>query len=271
MTTYRQVSPIYLTNSSSPSDLRLYRREIRIVSLCIAGHNMIDWSKRNYIAVVYDGDAFIWRGEKEAIISIDVLGIIKQCLKFDWSGTRLAMALDQSQFLIMNIETNKVRLIELNCAYSKDSTFRLLYNVALVIFSRITSFNFEQICFKDTCCKGRNCCVTSFAWSKKGRLLSGCTTGRLTSWNLSGRVEKLRRRAAHNGSVIALRFSCNENYLASSGLDNNLMIWNWPGLEPKCRIVCFLPVKVSHLLFYSLSLFLKWISTRRRVIADCNK
>ncbi|GJQ85015.1 cort [Trypoxylus dichotomus] len=168
-------------------------------------HNMIDWSKRHDIAIIHESQIFIWHGKKEKSISVGHYKGIKPCLKFDYEGVRLAVALDKSRIGIIDVTTNK-------------------------------------ICYERSCCDRRHCRISNFAWSKSGALVSGCSNGKLSYWHLATEVSHAIY-CAHKGAIVGIQFSCNENYLASSGLDNNIQIWSFPQMNYVITIVGSSPMK----------------------------
>lgn len=166
---------------------------------------MIDWGKKR-IAVAHNGQIFIWCGEKEKSTSLNLKGV-KGCLKFNKDGSKLAVALKHSQIGVVDMKTNK-------------------------------------ICYKTPCCPEKHCCVTSFIWANDNILIAGCTNGKLSYCHTTNRI-KWMLHSAHKAGIIRINLSCNENYLATSGLDNVINFWSFPQFDYLCTIVSKFPVKVS--------------------------
>lgn len=82
-------------------------------------------------------------------------------------------------------------------------------------------------------------------WTKSEQLLSGCNNGCLCIYNKE--CPSISFNTIHDGSIIKITFSSNDQYLATSGTDKRVKIWTMPDCVPLYTFTCNKPVKVTKL------------------------
>ncbi|XP_015434356.1 PREDICTED: APC/C activator protein CDH1-like [Dufourea novaeangliae] len=79
-------------------------------------------------------------------------------------------------------------------------------------------------------------------WSQNDQQIVVASTALITSYSAkTGRA--INWIAAHTSTILAMTFSHNYHYLASSGMDLNIRIFVWPELAPFIDIIYYNPVK----------------------------
>ncbi|KAG5894731.1 hypothetical protein JTB14_006150 [Gonioctena quinquepunctata] len=153
-------------------------------------HQVVDWGKKGYIAATYDGEVHLWHPEKVPRRVTHTKSRVRNCIKWNKEGTHFAIALNNKGIAIWDSETFKTTA-------------------------------------KNVCQCLQFCQITSIEWTKSNHLISGCTEGRLCYWSPSLTCIKTCPYA-HLGDVIAIKLSCREKSLATTGIDRQIKTWFWP-------------------------------------------
>ncbi|XP_056647709.1 protein cortex-like [Diorhabda sublineata] len=176
--------------------------------------NVVDWGKSGYIGTIYDYKIHLWHPEKNIRIQLtDISGnIVENCIKWNADGSKLSTALVGGSLAVYNMQLNKTTHLG-TCP------------------CRLTPMGIKKMCS-----------IISAEWTKSNYILTGCSKGTLTRWLHNLNYSRFRYRA-HVGDITKLILSCKEKYIATTGIDNNLVIWTYHEIEQKLNIKCILPTK----------------------------
>ncbi|KAJ8923121.1 hypothetical protein NQ315_001674 [Exocentrus adspersus] len=156
----------------------------------------VDWGKKGYIGTVYQNEVHLWHPQETLDRHVtDTSKRVQNCIKWNKDGTQIAMALTMGGIAIWDCEARKI--------------------------------------IRQDKCPCKSCRITAIEWTSSNHLITGCSEGELRAWSPDLVCYK-SVFLAHVGAIIAIKFSCNENYMVSSGSysrDRVLRIWKWPSLQ----------------------------------------
>ncbi|CAH1383131.1 protein cortex-like [Tenebrio molitor] len=161
-------------------------------------HHVADWSSKNCLATIFENEVHMWYPESEFLrAATDTQRRVQHCVKWKSDGIRFAVGLYPNRVGIWDILTKKLICETLCCL---------------------------------PCCE-----VLCLEWIGEDRLITGCSKGvlRLNSSNLKC-LKKVRN--AHDCSIINIVSSCNKNFIATSSMDNNVIVWKVPQLTGHFQI-----------------------------------
>ena len=174
-------------------------------------YHLIDWSSKNLIAsAIQDFVTFYDANACASIESLDNVDISNVCtLKWNNAGDKLVICTLLSAIKLYNVEVQKI-------VWTTECKSETVFATP--------------------------CYVRCLCWSHDDQhIVAGCR-GLITIYSAeTGRVVK--SVLAHTTRVLALTFSSNYRYLASSASDSTVRIFLWPTLAPNLDITYIHPVK----------------------------
>ncbi|XP_018323830.1 protein cortex-like isoform X2 [Agrilus planipennis] len=182
-----------------------------VTILDMPAFSKMDWSKNGDLACIHEHEVYVWHENIQNAFKITETGKrVNNCIKWNNTGTRLAMGLKMSKIAIWNVQQEK-KEVEVTCV----------------------------------CCP-TYCYITCLVWTKANKLISTCSRGYMTLW--TKRLSLLRQIMAHSKFITYVDISCNETYLVTSGLDNYVRIWNLAQLSEIIKL--YISVNVKGLSFH---------------------
>lgn len=77
---------------------------------CILDRHMIDWSKRGLFASISNGEVHVWNPDQNMTVSTNTRESVVSCVKFNKSGTHIAVCIDYKTLAIIEVQTLQVEI-----------------------------------------------------------------------------------------------------------------------------------------------------------------
>ncbi|XP_044586487.1 fizzy-related protein homolog isoform X2 [Cotesia glomerata] len=169
---------------------------------------MIDWSSKNMMLVAVEQEILVFKDSWET-----------QC-----ESTVVNMEAE-------NIGTQKIRGVKWNHAGDRF----VMYSESLKLCCYDIAAG--KIIWKHNCSCPR-CSIRCIAWSKTDRqVLTGCNNGKLSIFTINGSyIVKEESVKVHEGSVLDMAISPDDDYIATTGADKNITIYQLKGIVPFLEI-----------------------------------
>lgn len=75
----------------------------------LLGHHVTDWSKKDYLASVYEGEIYLWHPDTNLPhILTNTGGKVEKCVCWNPSSTHFGMAMDNSRVAVWDFNKNQV-------------------------------------------------------------------------------------------------------------------------------------------------------------------
>ncbi|CAG5088779.1 Similar to cort: Protein cortex (Heliconius melpomene) [Cotesia congregata] len=169
---------------------------------------MIDWSSKNMMLVAVEQEILVFKDSWETQCVSAVVNIEAE-----------------------NIGTQKIRGVKWNHAGDRF----VMYSESLKLCCYdITA---GKIIWKHNCSCPR-CSIRCIAWSKTDRqVFTGCNNGKLSIFTINGSyIAKEESVIVHEGSVLDMVISPDDQYIATTGADKNISIYQLKGIVPFLEI-----------------------------------
>lgn len=152
--------------------------------------NLVDWSESNFLAVALSQSVYIWDAASAAVTKLH------ENSERDGPVASVAWSRQGGQYLATGTHSGDVQLFDTH----SSKLVRTLHGHV-----------------------GR---VGALSWANSNVLSSGSKDKAIVTYDLRERSPISHRQQAHKQEIVGLKWSFDEQYLASGGNDNKLMVWS---------------------------------------------
>lgn len=82
-----------------------------IIEEYVLDRQMIDWSKRGLFASISNGEVHVWNPAQNLPLTTSTGQTVVSCVKFNKSGTHIAVCLNNRTLAIIEVKTLQVKIV----------------------------------------------------------------------------------------------------------------------------------------------------------------